>query len=335
MLNDQWYIGCATAQLGNKPYPTELGGRRLVLFRDREGVAHALRDRCCHRGLPLSRGEVRNGRLACGFHGWEFEGNGACAKIPSQPEKPVPATCAVESYPCAERDGYVWVWNGSGAPSEAPAIPELSQRHWIQGFRVIACDYERALEITYDSMHIYFAHPTHPACVAARKFGLAPQPFELRSDDRGCLLFSPPAAKETDPVPDRGLFMDFRLPGRIRFEWSLPGMEPSYMYWSAQPVRENVCRMDWLITSPEPTGERVRWTEGGREIIEEDQQILEAIQKTYEEEGCDFERSVEADLPTLTLRRILRAAGRGAGREGTSPAPTRRIVTLQGPAGWG
>jgi hypothetical protein len=57
LIRDHWYIGCASAQLGpdKGPYATQIGGKPIVIFRDREHQAHALLDRCCHRGLPLSR----------------------------------------------------------------------------------------------------------------------------------------------------------------------------------------------------------------------------------------------------------------------------------------
>ena len=47
------------------------------------GLALALEDRCPHRRVPLSLGEVKDGRLQCGYHGWTFDGaSGACTAIP-------------------------------------------------------------------------------------------------------------------------------------------------------------------------------------------------------------------------------------------------------------
>jgi nitrite reductase/ring-hydroxylating ferredoxin subunit len=39
----------------------------------------------CHRSAKLSEGQVTDGRLECLYHGWQFEGSGACTKIPQVP----------------------------------------------------------------------------------------------------------------------------------------------------------------------------------------------------------------------------------------------------------
>jgi phenylpropionate dioxygenase-like ring-hydroxylating dioxygenase large terminal subunit len=54
----------------------------LVLFRS-QGRAAALLDRCPHRNVPLSLGRVlADGRLECAYHGWQFDYEGVCRKIP-------------------------------------------------------------------------------------------------------------------------------------------------------------------------------------------------------------------------------------------------------------
>ena len=64
---------CFRRQLRNKPVPLQIAGEKIVLFRNRDGVAGALLDRCPHRGVALSLGaRTEEGNLACAFHGWEF-----------------------------------------------------------------------------------------------------------------------------------------------------------------------------------------------------------------------------------------------------------------------
>jgi phenylpropionate dioxygenase-like ring-hydroxylating dioxygenase large terminal subunit len=78
-------------------------GEEIVLFRDENGVAHALNDRCPHRGARLSLGTTKNGRLACPFHGWKIDGSGSCCSIPANgPRAPIPAAAVVTSYPVTE-----------------------------------------------------------------------------------------------------------------------------------------------------------------------------------------------------------------------------------------
>ena len=56
MLRTYWYIARAATQLSSAPRTTQVLGQELVLFRDDAGHPHALLDRCCHRGAPLSLG---------------------------------------------------------------------------------------------------------------------------------------------------------------------------------------------------------------------------------------------------------------------------------------
>jgi nitrite reductase/ring-hydroxylating ferredoxin subunit len=73
--------------------------------------------RCCHRGTPLSQGEVlkRHNRIRCSTHGWEFDATGKCVSIPTLPEgESIPEGCGVQSFRTFESDGYIWVWMGDG-----------------------------------------------------------------------------------------------------------------------------------------------------------------------------------------------------------------------------
>lgn len=50
----------------------EAGGRRILLVHHRSGIS-AFEDRCCHLGLPLSRGEFGGDVLRCFAHHWEYD----------------------------------------------------------------------------------------------------------------------------------------------------------------------------------------------------------------------------------------------------------------------
>src|SRR6185437_12448983 len=106
MLKNYWYIACASSQLDGTPKAARVCDEEIVLFRDKEGKPHALLDRCCHRGVRLSRGRVcGNGNIACGYHGWEFDRSGTCVHIPSLLEdQRIPKGFGVPSYPCVEQD---------------------------------------------------------------------------------------------------------------------------------------------------------------------------------------------------------------------------------------
>jgi vanillate O-demethylase monooxygenase subunit len=93
----------------------------LVLFRTADGSPAALRDSCCHRNAPLSRGRCENGLLRCMYHGLVFDGTGRCVLIPGQTQ--IPAACRVRGYPTVESEGWIWVWMGDAGRADPALLP--------------------------------------------------------------------------------------------------------------------------------------------------------------------------------------------------------------------
>ncbi|MGC4091310.1 MAG: aromatic ring-hydroxylating dioxygenase subunit alpha [Polyangiaceae bacterium] len=106
-----WYVAATSASLGRRPLARTLLGTPLVLFRDNDGHAHALLDRCPHRNVPLSLGRVAgNGRLECAYHGWQFDGQGQCRSVPGLIEDGAPRERRCPRAHVREQDGLVWVY---------------------------------------------------------------------------------------------------------------------------------------------------------------------------------------------------------------------------------
>jgi chlorophyllide a oxygenase len=98
--------------------PIELFGQPWVLFRDQKGHAACVRDECAHRACPLSAGSVVEGQVQCPYHGWTFNSQGECTKMPSTVQcKGV----KVSHLQTVERDGLVWIWPGDGKPVDVPS----------------------------------------------------------------------------------------------------------------------------------------------------------------------------------------------------------------------
>jgi phenylpropionate dioxygenase-like ring-hydroxylating dioxygenase large terminal subunit len=103
--------------VGRKPVRIMLDGEAFVLFRDGEGRACALVDQCPHRFAPLSAGRVRaDGRLACAYHGWHFDGEGHGVS----PSQPTLTKCDAVAMTTVERLGYVWMAAKSTARDRLP-----------------------------------------------------------------------------------------------------------------------------------------------------------------------------------------------------------------------
>lgn len=58
----------------------------VALFRTRDDRVYALRDRCPHRGGPLSQGIVYGERVACPLHNWSIELETGRAVAPDEGE---------------------------------------------------------------------------------------------------------------------------------------------------------------------------------------------------------------------------------------------------------
>lgn len=125
-----WYFLCRSRDLRNTPVGTELLGRRLALFRDIDGRPAAIDADCSHMGADLSRGCLKDGRLQCPFHGWEYAADGRCVRIPAQRQIPAFArqrTCRVE-----ERHGLLFAFSREDPlfplseffePTASPLVP--------------------------------------------------------------------------------------------------------------------------------------------------------------------------------------------------------------------
>src|SRR6201987_5900477 len=117
-LWDFWYPAVRSSEIrGRGLVKATLLEGPLVLGRTDEGKAFALRDACPHRGIPLSYGRFDGKTVECSYHGWKFDGcSGQCMEIPSltSQDKLKVQRIFAGHYPCAEHDGYIWVFMAEG-----------------------------------------------------------------------------------------------------------------------------------------------------------------------------------------------------------------------------
>jgi nitrite reductase/ring-hydroxylating ferredoxin subunit len=97
-----------------------VAGRELVAWRDDAGRLSVWEDRCPHRGMRLSFGFIRGDRLACLYHGWQYDAGGQCRAIPAHPHLDPPKTIRTAVYPALETLGIIWVSLDSSIPAPIP-----------------------------------------------------------------------------------------------------------------------------------------------------------------------------------------------------------------------
>lgn len=120
-LKEYWYPGLKSSNLpANKPVPLRLCSESIVFFRNAQGLACAIEDRCPHRGPQLSLGQVgafAPGTITCRYHGMTFDGEGECvAVLGDGPDSPACGRIKTRRYPTEERGGIVWVYTGQRQP---------------------------------------------------------------------------------------------------------------------------------------------------------------------------------------------------------------------------
>ncbi|MFI6132881.1 Rieske 2Fe-2S domain-containing protein [Micromonospora sp. NPDC051141] len=155
-LAASWYVALPSRDLTRRPVPLTLFGRALVAWRADAGRAAVLPRACPHMGASLAHGRAIDGLLECPFHGWRFDGSGACVQITGSDR--IPAAAHRQPYPTVERHGYVWVWYGSAEPMFA--LPELPALDTAPPYRRLrradrtTTSVRRVLERAYDPGHL-------------------------------------------------------------------------------------------------------------------------------------------------------------------------------------
>ena len=193
---DRWWpLAFVSHAFVDKPQHVEVLGAPVVLWHDGDAFRAAL-DQCPHRLARLSEGRITEaGCVECPYHGWAFDGEGACTAIPQAGERDPTARAAATALPTSTRAGVVWVWTSAlfdgGRPPVAAddaaldALTLEEEVFAIDGVRSIA-DYSRELpldatmllENVLDPSHLPY---THHDTISSRA---AAGPVDLRLDDR-------------------------------------------------------------------------------------------------------------------------------------------------------
>lgn len=145
MASPWWKVALSEEVTSAKPLAVDLGDQPVVLWRDAQGIARALEDRCPHRRAPLSRGCIRdNGWIQCGYHGWSYDGeSGRLKDIPNmKDEQKFPPLYKAAAFAVSESGGFVSINLDQNTTVPTPAVAQdfdlcdtahvaLGQDQWI------------------------------------------------------------------------------------------------------------------------------------------------------------------------------------------------------------
>lgn len=215
-----WYPVCFSSQVGDKPRPVTLLGEKIFVIRDK-GSVYAMKDRCPHRGVPLSCGEKAfPGTVSCIYHGWTFDlkSGDLVAALTDGPKSPIAGKVTQPTFDAEDRFGMVWVYMGDGEvppPLDEQLPEELVANQGVVGHRIQARqgNWRFACENGFDEGHAKYLH--------------------RRSLWR---MFKPMPAWNTTRIVQRGRWL-YRVQEDMFWEGDYPGLGkwPTLAWYQARP----------------------------------------------------------------------------------------------------
>ena len=332
-LQNTWYVAAWETEIGNTPFPRTILNEPVVLFRTPEGIV-ALEDRCCHRSLPLSMGQVVGDRVQCGYHGLEFDKSGACVKVPGQSK--IPPGAQVRSYPVVQRWGWVWIWPGDPAKADESLLPDwwwLDSPEWksIPGRggepMPVAANYMLISDNLFDISHLTYVHSSSIGNQSIVEFPVKTERFERGVRMTRIVPDRPPApffkkAGNFDGNVDRWLITTSDLPGYIVNDSGTvrigSGITPGKvdekdgveMKVMNLPTPETDTSTHYFYAHArhyrvnDPAWDEIFRTQFTA-VFEEDQVILNAQQASIDLRPDAPEIDVNADAPNIQIRKLL------------------------------
>jgi vanillate O-demethylase monooxygenase subunit len=134
----------------------------VCLYRAGDGAVVALENRCPHRNLPLSAGNLVGDSVQCAYHGLVIARDGKCIHVPGQDE--VPDWACVRRYPVVEQGGWVFIWMGEPALADEAQVPDYHRRvtdpGWVAvtGQSHVKAGYRLVLDNLLDLSHLTYVH---------------------------------------------------------------------------------------------------------------------------------------------------------------------------------
>ena len=138
-------------------------GEEIVAWCDGEGRICVAEATCAHLGAclgPEAGGRVRNGRLVCPFHGFQYDTTGQCVATPFAP---APESAKLRVFETREVHGMVFAWWGiEGRPPQwnLPEVPATDAGWCALDFRTLrfAGHPQETTENSVDMAHLRYVH---------------------------------------------------------------------------------------------------------------------------------------------------------------------------------
>ena len=326
-----WYVAAFANEVGRTPFERTILGERVVFYRTEAGAPVAVDGRCAHRRFPLSAGSLAGDEIVCKYHGWRYDGSGACTTIPSQDR--VPPGCKIRSYPVVQIWNWVWIWTGDPALADASKIPDhanaLKVTHpaWkavTGGHNVLQARCQLMIENLLDLSHLSFVHDRSIGTAA-----VAATPVEMTAFPGGLIAWRKMLDGAAPAVFQKLMHIEGNADRTTTSEFYAPSVTSAGSRFTkptrdgAEPQVYGDFRVLHVATPETPTTTHYFWgwtrsfaldnddlTESMTAMLYnvflEDKEAIELQERAIvEEDRTDF--SAAADAPALRGRHLLEA----------------------------
>jgi phenylpropionate dioxygenase-like ring-hydroxylating dioxygenase large terminal subunit len=317
-LRHCWHPVARPDEVGEQPMRVLLLGEPWVLYRA-GGRIVAFADRCPHRHSPLSLGHCEADVLQCAYHGWRFDGSGACVEIPALGAGAALPPAARLSPPAGlvEAHGMVFL-----APEEPMAplgsIPEADDPSFTVGELPTLVTRGSAGLLADNFLDVAHFPFVHAGTFGADEAAEVPQYVVARDDWSFTMSYEHPFANREDPGVASGARplvqtrrLTYRLDApfhlRLRIDFVEAGGS-NVIGFFIQPQTADTCRLFTTLWRDDLAGDEDRMAAAVDfevAVLREDLRIQEAFDDLVLPLSPTAEVHTRADRTTLELRRVL------------------------------
>tara|TARA_Y100001934_G_C12381517_1_gene792705 strand:- start:4251 stop:5276 length:1026 start_codon:yes stop_codon:yes gene_type:complete len=325
-VKNAWYVAGWGSEFDQQLLKVKILDEDLVMYRTSAGFVTALLDRCPHKLLPLSMGQLIDDNIQCGYHGTTFDAAGKCTHIPGQPR--VPPTACVRVYPVYERHDIVWVWMGDPENANTDVVfdlPQMSDPAWDnhQGDALhIKSSYINVAENLVDPAHVTYVHPT---TLGSASHADVPVEYQTKGDP----ILAYRWIRNAPPIPffqeyggfegnvDRWQYFYLHLPSTAVIDFGSADADPGstedrrdegirvFALHFLTPVSGNYTIDRWMHirnTKVKDEATAQKMDEMFRVAFSEDKDILEAVQTEEEKPQNGIQLQLAIDQACIAYR---------------------------------
>jgi renierapurpurin 18,18'-hydroxylase len=313
-----WYPVSWADQLNpGQIIPVTIWEEAIAVYRDNHGKVYAMEDACPHKGVALHKGELTNNHITCPYHGWEFNGEGECVKIPYYPPDQKLPCANAKTYPIKEKYNIIWVFPGDKKLAETspfPEVPEYDNPDWITIFipghfqaHFSICN-ENTMDVFHGHLHKNLQGWFDPILLKLNQTENSVK-ASYQVSYKGVLSKFLGLSNQSNGVTTRTISINYNYP---HYNSTLEGVSSIYlMRLPVGPLETKSFSMlflkvritQWILKPFRKQVSLLIWNLLLKNFLDQDLEMIESEQKTYL--ANPYRRYVEVNPAIIALQRVI------------------------------